>query len=337
MTVALEARHHYVLQAVTTGKLGRPYEEIIRMLLSHPEYRAEINCPSYYAVQYRNLPALEMLSAPRHVAALLTCMDEADAFNETMLHIAARSKAAGFARVFVALASTDEWKSDVTKNPMLPLLGIDPPRNLSLTAMAAAISAKDLELLLRHATSAMVNRAGYDGNTPLHVAALSGNRAGVAALIGAGAAIDAQNNRGETPLHMAAGSGLIATVATLLRLDADPGLLDSSGASYHDVMPTATVHGEEHVTPSLPSEAAQPRDISGGWGSVSRGTDASCDIPSFQLDDLSEERFWDEFVLQRRPVRVIGATWPATKRWARDQFLERSVGFPSTPLRFRGS
>jgi hypothetical protein len=77
----------------------------------------------YYALQFRNLPVLRRLSERKHVSALIECIGEFDAYNETMLHIAARSKTAGFARVFVSMSRLSPERRDPKHNAILPLLG----------------------------------------------------------------------------------------------------------------------------------------------------------------------------------------------------------------------
>jgi len=75
-----------------------------------------------------------------------------------------------------------------------------------------------------------------DGMTPLHLAAHSGNAAQVAALLRAGAAVDAVcHGNGRQPLHYAAfctarQPGKAAAVAALLRAGAAVGALDHDGS-----------------------------------------------------------------------------------------------------------
>ena len=65
------------------------------------------------------------------------------------------------------------------------------------------------------------------GWTPLHFAAHSSDSPSViAALLDAGADIEARESRGRTPLHVAADGGVPAMVAALLDAGADPKALD---------------------------------------------------------------------------------------------------------------
>ena len=75
----------------------------------------------------------------------------------------------------------------------------------------------------------LLHAAGDSGATPLH--ALAGSaaaatdaavaRAGIAALVAAGADVNARAGNGSTPLHWAAGCGAAAAVAALLAAGAD--------------------------------------------------------------------------------------------------------------------
>ena len=82
---------------------------------------------------------------------------------------------------------------------------------------------------------------GVSGVTPLHLAAGSGAISGgscaaaaaasVAALLRAGAAVDARDGRGRTPLMAAAEAGNDSTMVTLLRAGAAPNAVDVHGDS----------------------------------------------------------------------------------------------------------
>ena len=199
--------------------------------------------------------------------------------------------------------------------------GVTPTANLSLVAMARAVSTDDLAIVLQHADTAIVRAQGYEGNTALHVAAVSGNDDGCELLVAAGALIDARNARGETALHMAASGGLTSTVNTLLRLGASKDARDDGGRRYTDVLPTARSDN------SLPadSDKATGADASEGLTDRSSSSHGSadwpepsvvhaaadgvvprarreCDIESVSVADMSHARFWEEFVHRRRPV-----------------------------------
>jgi hypothetical protein len=206
--------------------------------------------------------------------------------------------------------------------------GVTPTANLTLAAMARAVSTEDLAIVLQHADVALVRAHGYEGNTALHVAAVSGNDGGCELLVAAGASVDARNARGETPLHMAASGGLTFTVNTLLRLGANTAITDAGGRRYEDVLPPAP--SEAASSPdvgSVSSSSKEPNDVDGirtasaadvdtstAWPAPEPTLDAmgggkarsrrECDVESVDMADMTQERFWEEFVHRRRPVRI---------------------------------
>ncbi|MBC6403341.1 MAG: ankyrin repeat domain-containing protein [Hyphomonadaceae bacterium] len=72
------------------------------------------------------------------------------------------------------------------------------------------------------AAGADVNaRRAYDKLTPLHFAALGGNAETVAALVKAGAKVNARDENGYAPLHLAAVNGHAETVTALAKAGAE--------------------------------------------------------------------------------------------------------------------
>jgi ankyrin repeat protein len=105
---------------------------------------------------------------------------------------------------------------------------LEAPESLAAAAMDGDVSGvRDLL-----ADGADANAALADGMTALHWAAKNGNAEMAAALIGAGAKLDARTRNGaHTPLHVAASSGRAEVVLLLLDAGADPNALTTTGAT----------------------------------------------------------------------------------------------------------
>ncbi|MGE5204521.1 MAG: ankyrin repeat domain-containing protein [Chlamydiota bacterium] len=79
-----------------------------------------------------------------------------------------------------------------------------------------------------------VNPVGNFGERPLHVAWFRGNIEEIAALIEAGAEINAPSELGNTPLHEAVGQGHLQAIHFLLDLGASPDAKNDSGETPLD-------------------------------------------------------------------------------------------------------
>ena len=99
-----------------------------------------------------------------------------------------------------------------------------------LTALHYAAAAGHTELvlyLLAPPVHADAQAARGNQFTPLHAAAMNGHSTVCAALIGAGAPVNAQTEpQGYAPLHSAAFGGHIETIRVLMANGADPALLN---------------------------------------------------------------------------------------------------------------
>lgn len=99
---------------------------------------------------------------------------------------------------------------------------------------AAAAETERLRLLLQ--AGANPNQTSPGGETPVHAAAARNNQTGLAALVQAGASVDARRSKdGQTALHASVVRGAVATVQQLVALAADPHLPDATGASALDL------------------------------------------------------------------------------------------------------
>jgi ankyrin repeat protein len=74
-------------------------------------------------------------------------------------------------------------------------------------------------------------------NTPLHYAALQGNREVVSLLIAAGADVNARCKWGWTPLMRACNGGYLQVTVVLLEEGADPHLVNSEGFTAYARVP----------------------------------------------------------------------------------------------------
>eukprot|EP00041_Stephanoeca_diplocostata_P035313 m.1240966 g.1240966 ORF g.1240966 m.1240966 type:complete len:638 (+) comp24673_c3_seq1:246-2159(+) len=352
----MEVRHHNIMTATVRGSLGPDYEAAADVIMNHPAFNASNECPIYYALQLRNLHVLRALTTEKHRVAVYNCMGETDAYNETMLHIAARSKASGFTRVFEIIRRKQSLQhtKKVQSYPVLDFLGLRPARNLTLVAMTDAISTQDLEVLLPFATPEMLNARGWLGHTPLHVAAMTGNRAAVRLLARAGADMDAVNSLGETPLHAAASAGFSHVVAELLDAGAAATVTDASGRVHQQVSPSQELLAASHVHDAEEhdddatgksthrSDGYGSDDRAGGWdmahGAAQQLTvgPSECQIPSVEASEISDEEILTRFVHRRIPVRIVGYGhgWPARRRWRRKSFLQLygKVALQSAPV-----
>ena len=325
--------------AMQVGSLKGNHEEVVELLASHPLFDGEVGNPIYYAVHFRNTVALASLLKHTKKDALAVCLEEVDAHNETVLHVSARSKSSGFTRLFVTTEAAAQKSGDVPANvtaranqtfrtETMDLLGTHLPApahhggwQYSASDLTNALSTTDLELLLNLSTSASINAAGYSGNTPLHVAALSGYAAGVRVLLNYKANANLANHNGHTPLHLAATKGFaetasmllkyapsievnaldnkgrtalllaseagyLAVVKLLLEVNADKTLKDARG---NDANAAAGAVGHQHVVAALMGEDA-PAEWSYPEGYA--GT-----APTEQDDSTGEDSGWDTTVL----------------------------------------
>lgn len=97
------------------------------------------------------------------------------------------------------------------------------------TPLHFASSQRMVEYLLSQGAS--VNVKAFDGDTPLHNAALKGNTGVARALLQNGASVSAKSRTGQTPLHCAARNGSCEMVKLLVSKGADVNCRDNSGST----------------------------------------------------------------------------------------------------------
>ena len=100
-----------------------------------------------------------------------------------------------------------------------------------------------------------VNQIGNSGDRPLHIACVRGKMDEIAALVGAGAEVNAPGDMANTPLHECVGQGHLMAVQFLLDHGASPSAKNEWGASPIDV---ARLKGREDMVKILtqPPEGA---------------------------------------------------------------------------------
>jgi ankyrin repeat protein len=186
----------------------RDYDGVIRLLANTGRIKWRHLCPLYHAVQYRDVSALQIIINASHDDARW-CANAVDGFHETVLHIASRNRAAGLARLFLTSDGTASSSScPLNENELLSLSSIWPSSlsdgSITWQSLTNAMDARDVELLLTiGAYSNKTLSNGMNGNTPLHLSALTGRINSLQMLMSAGSHVDELNDRGQTPLHLA--------------------------------------------------------------------------------------------------------------------------------------
>eukprot|EP00051_Salpingoeca_urceolata_P001289 m.39810 g.39810 ORF g.39810 m.39810 type:complete len:673 (-) comp11309_c0_seq2:4-2022(-) len=303
--MCLQGRYESILSAFDSLK-GR-HERVLEQIASHPHFDPQVGCPMYYAQQYRNIPAMNLLASKFDKKLLAVCMEELDSWKANVVHSAAMSKASGFVRLFQrfradALAAgytLDELKT--LQTPPMALSDVrfpvsPEPQRLYLLDIHDAMGAKDMAIVLDIVSRDAVRAGGWRDNTPLHIAAFDGRTAVIDMLLSHGALVDARNQEGRTPLHLCAASGFAATCRALLAAGASREATDTA----HGVTPVEVARHngflalaeelqgspskaasnakgqDEHrsagadTNPETSSDTDTETASSGGWGTVAR-------------------------------------------------------------------
>ena len=282
-------------------------------------------------------------------------MGEVDAFGETLLHTAARSKAAGFSRLFIQaqlLRGADGRRPEAS-------LGVPAPRRDRPGPNPAppGISGAGARVVRprRPAASAptpaqppdpLRHRPDDMGQESLAAAAGAPDLALLlehAERTGWRPAVDRRGWGGNTPLHAAAASGNAAAVELLLQAGADPKLLDEHQRTPLDLARNAGFGraaallreagghtGVAHARPTNRGASPPPAGLpaaDGGWGTRRRDPATTqqlpCPLDRISAASLEHAEFERVYVRGSRPVIIEGALegWEARQEWARDAFV----------------
>mmetsp|Transcript_763 Transcript_763/g.1442 ORF Transcript_763/g.1442 Transcript_763/m.1442 type:complete len:608 (+) Transcript_763:41-1864(+) len=103
-----------------------------------------------------------------------------------------------------------------------------------------------------------INEKDVDGNTPLHVAAISGSEDITRTLLEHGADLDALDKQGLTPLHVCTKEGNVELMATMLNGRKIDQVLDRNG---QNVLFTALTAGKNRINESVDAAIALGCDI----------------------------------------------------------------------------
>ena len=171
------------------------------------------------------------------------------------------------------------------------------------------------------------NAKDYAGQTPLHVAAQTGNAAAAAALVAAGAKRELLDGLGRSAAQLASYGGFGALARALAG--------GGSGVNAH-------VHSAAPV-PTRTALEADDGARTGGWGgrqsvlaeggSDGGGAPPHCDFDVRTTADLSLEDFERQYFASQRPVLIRRALFDslpvkALRAWTREQFTSALGAFP---------
>lgn len=114
-----------------------------------------------------------------------------------------------------------------------------------INALASRNASRFKDLLARGAN---VNARNDDGDTPLHYAAIIGNKRIAVALVAKGADISAKNANGDTPLHDAVRGGNKGIVEALIAAGGD---VNAKGAYDLTPLHVAVHEGDQNIVTAL--------------------------------------------------------------------------------------
>lgn len=162
-------------------------------------------------------------------------LNEPEATGEAPLHVAAGGGEAGIARLLIAGGADLDVRDDDGLTPLhkAAMSGIMRALATGVQGTAADREARTAVAAALIAAGANINARNQSGQTPLHFPVF-GNVAVVEALIASGAEIDSCDAKGLTPLHGGARFFQVAAMRARIAAGADVDATDDSGATPLD-------------------------------------------------------------------------------------------------------
>jgi ankyrin repeat protein len=243
------------------------HNQVIELLLrtNAPRITKDVLCPLHFAVSYRNSHAVELLLAKTDSNHY--CLHQRDIYNQTVLHVATRSKASGLARFFLkhfpssssSSSSSSSASFSSSSSSSFPDNSFDSPSNilasLSSTSLSSVPSQNQVLELLKVSIPSQQVAEEY-GFVELTNSISDWD---VRFLVSSGARIDSEDNRRMTPLLLATEAGRERTVRFLLE--------ELERASYPSPSssPSSQSSGSTYSTSSSSSSLASLLMKGGQW------------------------------------------------------------------------
>eukprot|EP01147_Barroeca_monosierra_P005116 gene5116-155_t len=343
---ALQGRHDSLM-----AKLEDPpgfHEDVVDELVKFG-FGDNGACPIYYAITFRDIAALHILTKALPSAAIAECLLKYDMNNETALHILARSKASGFARLFRPGLNTTQSRafSLVGLQPTLPVIQSPIYRG----EIEDATVTKDMEIIFSHMHPHDLSCNILDklGRTPLHIAAMSGRSSRALKLLIESLACDihATDVNGNTPFHLAVAFGYCTTTIALAEVGSRWDIPNARNVTPTDLACTLayTLSCASSTECSSDMNGHIDRDMTDDSQTstsaqrfASHEATLSTPCPEINAENVNLMDFIQEFVRIGQPViiRDYLARWPAQSSSLRfnrlgDLFGDVSVAVSSVP------